>query len=157
DPIPRTLLGLALLDAAKARTGRDVVEHALPRKDRVDLEDVADITSDAPHRCAADQHVALARWLEPRDQSERRRLAAARGPDDRAELAVPDREIEVAKCRVRRTRRRQETLGHMPKLDRRRWHSRHGTRPPTIAFDGHGDELNGTNRARSVGVYSAMT
>src|SRR5947207_8349145 len=93
DPIPRTLLGLALLDAAKARTGRDVVEHALPRKDRVDLEDVADITSDAPHRCAADHHVALARWLEPGDQSERRRLAAARGPDDRAELAVPDSEI----------------------------------------------------------------
>src|SRR5256885_11050010 len=123
DPIPRTLLGLSLLDAAKARTRRDVVEHALPREDRVDLEDVADITPDAPHLCAADQHVALARCLEPGDQGERRRLAAARGADDRAELAVPDREIEVAKRRVRRSRRRQETLGDMPKLDRRRWHS----------------------------------
>src|SRR2546423_1414601 len=72
DPVTRTVLRLAPLDASEPRTRRDVVEHALPRKDRVDLEDVAHIAIDAPHRRAADEHVALARWFEAGDESEGR-------------------------------------------------------------------------------------
>src|SRR2546423_361405 len=118
DPIACALLRLAARDPAKTWTRRDVVEHVLPWKDGIDLKDIADVTPDAPHRYAPDEHLALARWLETGDQGERRRLAAAGRTDDRAELAVLDDEIEVAQRGVVRPRRCQETIAHLPKLDR---------------------------------------
>src|SRR3989442_9758181 len=42
-----TALGICAGDAAEAWPGRDVVEHALPGKDRVDLEHVAHLRGDA--------------------------------------------------------------------------------------------------------------
>src|SRR6267378_3419208 len=63
DPIACALLRFASRDAAETRTRRDVVEHVFPRKDRVGLEDVADVTPHLLHRSAADKNLALARWL----------------------------------------------------------------------------------------------
>src|SRR5437879_3474230 len=88
DPIPRAILGLATIDTAETRTGRDVVEHALPWKDGVDLEDIAHVAPDPLHRRAADENLAIARWLETGDERQGRRLPATGWPDDGAELAV---------------------------------------------------------------------
>src|SRR5438132_13322153 len=120
DPIAGTLLRLATVHPTKTRTRRDVVEHALPRKDRVRLEDVADVTAHRFHRCTADKNLTLARWLEARDESEGGRLPAPGRSDDRAELTVLNREIEIAQSRVCGPGGREETLGDMPELDRRR-------------------------------------
>src|SRR5438309_4007919 len=127
DPVPGALLGLATIDAAETRTGRDVVQHALPRKHGVDLEDVAHVAPDLLHRRAADEDLALARWLATGDESERRRFATAGGSDDGAELAVLNGEVEIAERRVRRTGGRKETLRDVPQLDRRR-HARQPAR-----------------------------
>src|SRR5438552_4383620 len=70
DPIACALIRLASFDAAETRACRDVVEHALPRKDRVRLEDVTNVTAHLFHRCTADKNLTLARWLEARDESE---------------------------------------------------------------------------------------
>src|SRR5207247_7960962 len=74
DPIARTFLGLTTVDAAETRTGRHVVEHALPRKDGIDLKDIAHVAPYALHRGAADAHLTLARWLEAGTARARRRF-----------------------------------------------------------------------------------
>ena len=125
DPIPRALIRLATLHAAKTRTGRDVVEHALPREDGIDLKDISDVASDTPYRRAAHEHLAFTRRLEAGDQRERRRLSAAGRPDHGAELAVLDREVEIAKGRVGRPGGREETLCDMTQLDRQVGHRRY--------------------------------
>jgi hypothetical protein len=45
---------------------------------------------------AADRNLALGDLLEPGDHPQQRRLAAARGPDEHAELTVGDRDVDTA-------------------------------------------------------------
>src|SRR5437762_1559467 len=97
---------------------------------RHDLEDVPDIPGDALDGLAVDEDVAFAGRLESGDERERRRLAAPGRPDDRAELAVMDHEIEVAKRGIGRPRRCQETLADMTKIDRRSPHGAYGVPAP---------------------------
>src|SRR5438552_10551247 len=126
DPVARAPFGFGALGAAKARTGGDVVEHVLPGKDGIDLEDVPDIPGDALDGLAVDEDVAFAGRLESGDERERRRLAAPGRPDDCAELALPDSDVQVAKRGVRRPRRGEEALGDMAELDGRSRHRRYG-------------------------------
>src|SRR5438046_6517673 len=130
DPVARAPFGFGALGAAKARSGGGVVGHVLPGKDGGDLEDIPDIPGDALDRLAVHEDVAFAGRLESGDERERRRLAAAGRTDDRAELAVMDDEIEVAKRGIGRPRRCQETLADMTKLDRRSPHGAYGVPAP---------------------------
>src|SRR5438552_11085065 len=118
DPIARALVRVATGHTAEPRTRGHVIEHALPRKDRVDLKDVSNVAPYAAHDLVSNAYLALARWLETGDERERRRFSAAGRADDRAELALLHGEVEIAQRRVRRTGRREEALRHVPKLDR---------------------------------------
>src|SRR5204862_398680 len=119
DPIARALVRVATGHTAEPRTRGHVVEHALPREDRVDLKDVSNVAPYPAHDLVSNAYLALARWLETGDERERRRFSAAGRADDRAELALLHGEVEIAQRRVRRTGRREEALRHVPKLDRR--------------------------------------
>src|SRR5437588_424115 len=95
-PLARHRPGLAGRPAVVARSSRDVVEHRLPREDRIGLEDVPDVLRDAAHRLAEDQNLAFAGRLQARDQSQRGRLATTCRSDHGAELARLDRQVQVA-------------------------------------------------------------
>src|SRR5512142_3266498 len=118
DPLARLLVRGAAVAPAEARPHRDIVQDVLPREDRITLEDVADPASDATHRLAEHPHRPEAGRLEPGDERERRRLPAAGRPDDRAELARRDGQIQVAKRREGLPRRRDESLRDALQLDR---------------------------------------
>src|SRR5205814_1168809 len=60
DPVARAPFSFCALGAVKPRTGGDVVEHVLPGKDGIDLEDVPDIPGDALDGLAVDEDVAFA-------------------------------------------------------------------------------------------------
>ena len=93
-----------LLDRRRLRHAgdREVERHVLQRRhvrvERVGLEDHGDIAVagiDMGHVAPADEDGALARFLEPGDQAQRRRLAAARGTEQREELARRDVEVDA--------------------------------------------------------------
>ncbi len=68
------------------------------REERVRLEDGVDgspVGGKAGDVGAFDPDLALVRLLEPCDQAQRRRLAAAGGAEQREKLAVTDLEIEL--------------------------------------------------------------
>ena len=68
-------------------------------------------------RLAADADRAGARPVQAGHQRQRRRLAAPGRPDDRAELARLDDQVDVAQRGERRARRGDEPLGHAAQLD----------------------------------------
>ena len=103
--------------AVEAGTDRDVVDHVLPGEDRVALEHVADARRDAGHQLAVDADGAEARRFEAGDEREGRGLAAARWPDDSAELALDDPHVESAQRGKRRAGGRHESLRHARELD----------------------------------------
>ena len=76
---------------------RDVVHDAHVREERVGLEhrvDVALVGAGRRDVGVADEDLAGGRRLEPRDHPQRRRLAAARGAEQREERALRDRQVE---------------------------------------------------------------
>ena len=73
--------------------------HALPGKQRELLEHDRAVRPGAVHRHAAHQHAAAGRHLEAGGHAQAGGLAAARRPDQRHELLVGDREIDVLERR----------------------------------------------------------
>ena len=89
---------LVLRVAAHLQAEGHVVEHGLVRIERIVLEhhgDVALHRRQVVHHALADPHFAGSDLLEPRHHAQRRRLAAARGPDQDQELLVADLEVDV--------------------------------------------------------------
>ena len=113
------LVRFFLPDAAKAEACADVVEDALPRQERVALEDVADAAVDRRDGLAHHAHGPAARRLEAGDERKCRRLPAAGRADDGHELALGDRQRQVLERRVDVARRCSEPLGDIQQFDRR--------------------------------------
>ena len=85
------LLGLADLGLAQAVP--DVPGDVHVREERVVLEDRVDVAlvgRDAGDRLAVEEDLALGRLFEPGDHPQRRRLAAARRPEEAVERAPGD-------------------------------------------------------------------
>ena len=91
------LLPLGRAHAHDLERQGDVAQHAAPRVKRRGLEDVAVSARQARPlgRDAVDRDDALGRFFEVGDDAHQRRLAAARWPDQRDEVAVADLEIDV--------------------------------------------------------------
>src|SRR6266404_5848845 len=119
DPVHCAGVRLLPLLAAVDRAGGDVVQHIAPRKDGIGLEYEADARIDALDRPAPHPHRAAAGSAEPGDQPERGRLAAARGPDDRAELSLAHRQVEVTQRWYDFALRTDETPADALNFDRR--------------------------------------
>ena len=86
---------LVALDPLLAEAVADVLGDVHVREQRVVLEDrvdVAPVGRDAGDRLALEEDLARRRLLEPGDHPERRRLAAARRPEEAVELAAGDLE-----------------------------------------------------------------
>src|SRR5262249_58127276 len=86
---------LAASQAALARPEADVLSHRHPWKQRVVLEHHAAVAGRAGDLPAAHHHLASGRLLESGNETQQRRLAAARGADEADELSRPDREIDA--------------------------------------------------------------
>ena len=96
-------------DAPRAIHGRDlanlqpegqIFRHRHVRKQRIGLEHHAEIAMlghGMGHVAAAEQQPALGHGFEPGDAAQRRRLAAARRPQKRNELALADIEVDISK------------------------------------------------------------
>ena len=87
----------AAVRAPRLEAEGDVLANGEVRVERVVLEherDVAILRGHVVHARAIDGEVAFADLLEARDHAQRGALAAARGADEHAELAVLDREID---------------------------------------------------------------
>ena len=83
--------------AGGAQRKGDVLEHRQVRIEREELEhegDVARARRQVVHRPPVDGDRTLVDLLEPGDRAQRRRLAAARGPEQHHELPVCDLEVE---------------------------------------------------------------
>ena len=89
-------LRLGRRDARHLQAEADVVAHGHVREERVRLEDGVDAAPVRRQRVdalVADVDLAARRVDEPADQVQRRRLAAARRPEQAEELALGDLEI----------------------------------------------------------------
>ncbi|MPL80520.1 hypothetical protein SDC9_26421 [bioreactor metagenome] len=85
-------------DLAHLEPEGEVFRHRHVREERVGLEhhaEVAMLGGDIGHLPRAEQQPAAVDRLEARDAAQRRRLATARRPEQRDELALPDLEIDV--------------------------------------------------------------
>src|SRR5262245_16544966 len=94
-----TLLDLSLGKFAQLQAEGHIVEGRHVRIERVILEyhgDVAIFRRQIVDHLTADADVAGGDFLQPRDHPQRRRLAAARRPDQYDELVVGDVEIDRA-------------------------------------------------------------
>src|ERR671931_1601389 len=94
DPAP----ALALADALDPQAVGDVVGRGHVREERVVLEDgvdVARVGRPVADVGAAELDPAFVGPLEAGNQTQRRRLARARGPEQREELARPDLEVDA--------------------------------------------------------------
>ncbi len=92
-------LDLDLGELAQFEPERHVLEHAHMRIERVVLEhhrDVAILGRQVVDDLAADKDVAGGQFFEARDHAQRRRLAAARRPDQHDEFVVGNVEIDAA-------------------------------------------------------------
>jgi hypothetical protein len=72
------------------------------RIERVVLEDhgeIAVLRCDVVHDTVADVDLTAARFLQPGDDAQRGRLAAARRPEQNEELAVVDLQVQIVKGR----------------------------------------------------------
>ncbi len=93
-----TVLDLGARQALRARTERNVVEHGQMREQRVVLKDrvdVAPVGRHAGHIDAVQPDVAATRLVEPADEPQQRRLAAARRAENREELTASHREARA--------------------------------------------------------------
>src|SRR5882762_9860729 len=98
-------------DALQLEPELDVLERRTPWKEPGVLEHGGDPARvRARHRLAGDQQPPAVRRHEAAEHAEERRLAAAGGADQRAELALGDRERDVVEG-VDRTRARDVALG----------------------------------------------
>src|SRR5207247_2751719 len=88
DPLPGPGAGVATRRTVVTGSRRDILQHRLPGKDGIALENVADAAGDALDRVAFDLDLAGAGGLQARNQRERGRFAAAGWPHDGAELAA---------------------------------------------------------------------
>ena len=86
DPLAAPPLG----DAGDLEAERHVLGDRPPREQRVALEHDAAIGPRSDDEGAVDPHLAGRRLVEPGDDVEQRRLAAARGAEQAHELAVGD-------------------------------------------------------------------
>src|SRR4029077_20250961 len=102
-----------------SRSRGDVLQHCLPRKDRVGLEHVADAVGDPVDGFAEDVDLAFAGRFEARDQGEGGGFAAPGGTHHRAELTRLNGEVQVAQRRVDPARGGEESLRHAAELDGR--------------------------------------
>ena len=84
--------------ALDARAEGDVVAHRQPGKQRRFLEHHGAVRARAGAARRAVESAAAGRLLEARDDVEQRGLAAARGPEQRDELAVADREVDAGRA-----------------------------------------------------------
>jgi hypothetical protein len=112
------LVDLLLVHTAKAEREAHVLAHGHVRIQRIVLEDhrdVAVLRGELVHHIAADLELAVRDVLEAGDHAQRRRLAAAGGPDKDHELAVLDVEAQVPHGLVAV----REALGHVVELDLR--------------------------------------
>ena len=97
---PQRLVSLAhrVADPAPAQPERHVLEHGHVREQRVALEDRVDrplVRLEVRHILAADEDAALGGLLEPGDQPQRRRLAAAGGAEQREERSGRNGQVEL--------------------------------------------------------------
>jgi hypothetical protein len=81
--------------SAENEAEHQVLAHGEPGEDRAVLRDDDALLVRSRLNRAVDQHPTHVRPLEPGDDVEQRGLAAARGPDNRQEFAVGDREAHV--------------------------------------------------------------
>src|SRR5207253_8681326 len=125
DPLSCPVAGLAAGSPVIAGPGGHILEHRLPGKDRVGLEDVADAVRNTPDSASLDPDLTDARWLQARNQRQGGRLAAAGGPDDGAELTGRNLHREIAERRVDAAFRRSEPLGDVAQFDRGSRHGEH--------------------------------
>ena len=92
------LVDVVLRIAAHLQAEGHVVEHGLVRVERVVLEhhgDVAVLRRQVVHHLLADADLARGDLLQAGHHPQRRRLAAARRPDQHEELLVADFEVDV--------------------------------------------------------------
>ncbi len=118
---PHRALAVGLrVHAAQLDLHQHVVEHVAPVQQHRALEHDAEVGLRAGHAPAAHDHLARARRMQPRDDPQQRALAAARGADDREELAFADREVDGLQ-RVRLARSGAVALaiglGHAAQVD----------------------------------------
>ena len=111
------LVARGLLEAQREA---DVVAHRHVRIERVGLEDDADVAVaglDLVDEVAVEAQLAAARQVDAGQHEERRRLAAAGGPEQRHELAVLDRRASVrGSPRHRRTASRRCGTRPVPRV-----------------------------------------
>ena len=91
-------VALGALDLGDAQAERHVVGDVEVRKQRRPLEDHverAPVGQDPRDVGIAEQHAAHRGPLEAGDDAQQRRLAAARGPEHRHELALPEGQADV--------------------------------------------------------------
>ena len=88
------LLLVGLAHAAFAQAEADVLRHREPGKERVALEHHAAVGARAIDALAVEQHLAGGRKVEPRDDAQQRRLAAARGAEDGDEVVLAHLEVD---------------------------------------------------------------
>src|SRR5207244_8420786 len=122
-------------DALQLEPELDVLERRAPREEAGVLEHGGDPARiRARHRRARDQQPPAVRDHEAAEHAEERRLAATGGADQRAELALGDRERDVVE-RVDWPRARDVALGHGLAGDARAARGGPETRriPPPIA------------------------
>ena len=117
----RPLLGLA--DPAAAQGRGDVALHVEPGQQPVVLEHDRAVGTRPLHRTAVDPQLAGEIPVEPEDQPQQGRLAAARGADDAQELALPDRKVDVGQY-LQGPAGDMEALGEAADLQRMTWHGR---------------------------------
>ena len=77
----------------------DVVEHREPGKQRKALEHDGDLWIESLERHATNQHATFGGRHETRQDSEQRRFAGTRWPEQRYELAVAEHDIDVVQYR----------------------------------------------------------
>ena len=117
QPVPCLLVGILFGHAAEQRAGGDVGQHALPWQHGVVLEDEPDARADPGHRLRIDQHLAIGRGLQARDQRQRGGFPTAGRAYHGAELAFGDLQIEITQRGVFATGGSGEPLGHVAQLN----------------------------------------
>src|SRR5262245_19910722 len=96
DVLARNLLALVLLHAAQLEAEGDVAQHARPRQQREVLEHERALGSRAVDGASLDENFASVARDQAGDDLEQRGLAAAAGPEQGRELALREREVDVA-------------------------------------------------------------
>jgi hypothetical protein len=116
EPLQRLALGLAAAAAVHPQAEHHVLLHGEPRKQRVALKHHPAIGARPLHRLAVEQHLTARLRVEPGQDADQRRLAAARRADHADELAPVRAEADVVE-RDALALRRRETLADVPHVE----------------------------------------